>query len=391
MHKYNPILLLVDDSDANLENLKGVLKRYTILTANNGNDAIKIATSEPRPHLILLDVIMPDMDGFETCRILKERVASRNIPVIFITGHDEANNILKGFEAGAVDYITKPLNIPELDARVKTQLTIEKARRQNQRLMQKLEMANNQLIDSLRYAQKIQNASLPKTSYLNKVMPEHFVLFKPRDIVSGDFYWVSEVDGRLLIVVADSTGHGVPGAIMSMFGVAHLNQIVGYKRETKPSQILNLLREIVIDSFQQTEISEIKDGMDISILSIDSSNKSIEFAGAFNPLYIIRDNKIIVLPADRMPVSIGEVCQPFKNHAIPYKKGDVMYLFSDGYASQFGGPDDRKIMTTGLKKLILKYHAFSMSEQKMIYDNYFEDWKAGEDQIDDVLLMGLRL
>ncbi|MCA1744303.1 MAG: response regulator [Bacteroidales bacterium] len=386
-----PVLLLVDDSNINLEILREVLKRYQLLSAGNGEDALLLASSEPKPDLILLDVIMPGMDGFETCRKLKERSFSKNIPVIFITGQNDADQILKGFEVGAVDYITKPFNVPELKARVKTQLTIKMARDQNQRLMQKIESVNQQLTASIGYAQKIQNASLPKQAYLDRIMPEYFVLLKPRDIVSGDFYWVGEVDGRLVVVAADSTGHGVPGAIMSMFGVAYLNQIVGYQRVATPSLILDQLRRIVIESFQQTETSEVKDGMDISVLSIDRKQQSIEFAGAFNPLYIIRNNELTIVSADHMPVSIGEVDRPYHNHVFPYQKGDALYLFSDGYASQFGGPDDKKIKSIGFRQLILDHHHLPMDEQKAIYDQYFEAWKGSGDQVDDVLLIGIRL
>ncbi|GAO30297.1 PP2C family protein-serine/threonine phosphatase [Geofilum rubicundum] len=391
MFQQAPVLLLVDDSNVNLEILKDILKRYPLLTATNGKEALLLATAEPKPDLILLDVVMPGMDGFETCRKLKERAVTRNIPVIFITGQNDSDHILKGFEVGAVDYITKPFNIPELKARVKTQLTIKMARDQNLRLLQKIELVNKQLTDSIRYAQKIQNASLPKQTYLDQVMPEYFVLLKPRDIVSGDFYWVGEVDSRLLVVAADSTGHGVPGAFMSMFGVAYLNQIVGYQSVSIPSQILDRLRSIVIDSFQQTESSEVKDGMDIGVLSIDRTRKEIEFAGAFNPLYIIRNNELTIVSADHMPVSIGEVDRPYHNHIIPYQKGDALYLFTDGYASQFGGPDDKKIKSTGFRQLLIEHHHLPMCEQKTIYDQFFEEWKGNGEQVDDVLLIGIRL
>ncbi len=386
-----PVLLLVDDSNVNLEILKEVLKRYHLLTASNGNDAIHLAKSKPRPDLILLDVVMPGINGFETCQMLKGHASSKNIPVIFITGQNESNNILKGFEVGAVDYITKPFNVPELKARVKTQLAIKLARDQNQRLMHKVESINKQLTDSIQYARKIQNASLPKPRYLDQVMPEYFVLMKPRDIVSGDFYWVGEVEGRLVVVAADSTGHGVPGAIMSMFGVAYLNQIVGYQRIATPSQILDMLRDIVIESFQQTETSEVKDGMDICVLSIDRMKRQFEFAGAFNPLYIIRDSELTIVSADHMPVSIGEVDRPYHNHVIPYQKGDALYIFTDGYASQFGGPDDKKIKSIGFRELLLRNHLLPMQEQSAVYDQFFEQWKGTGDQVDDVLLIGMRL
>jgi serine phosphatase RsbU (regulator of sigma subunit) len=333
---------------------------------------------------------MPGMDGYEVCRRLKANQQTYDIPIIFITAQNDSASILKGFETGAIDYITKPFNIPELMARVKTQLTIKMARDQNIRLIQKIEAINTKLTTSIEYARKIQRASLPKCDFLEKVLPEHFVLLKPRDIVSGDFYWVGKVKNKVVTVVADCTGHGVPGAIMSMFGVAYLHEIVGNNGITKPSEIIDELRSIVIESLQQDVDSEVKDGMDISILTIDESEGLVEMAGAFNPVYLIRNNELTIIPADHMPVSIGETDRPFSNHRMNYEKGDCFYLFTDGFASQFGGPQNKKLKQIGFRNLLLENHSRPMNEQKPVYDQFFETWKGSCEQIDDVLLMGIR-
>ncbi len=391
MTDLTPTILLVDDSPVNIEILTDSLSRYKLTTANNGEEALEIAFSRQKPDLILLDVIMPGMDGYEVCRFLKANELTRDIPIIFITGQTDPENILKGFESGAIDYITKPFNIIELQARVKTQLTIKMARDQNQRLIRKIEAINKKLTDSIEYAKKIQNASLPKPDFLNRVMPEHFVLLKPRDIVSGDFYWVGQVDAKLVIIAADCTGHGVPGAIMSMFGVAYLHEIVGKNGETHPATILNELRRIVIESLQQDEKSEVKDGMDISIVTIDVAHQQIEYAGAFNSILHIRDEALTILPADHMPVSYGEIDRSFKNHVFPYQKGDCIYMYSDGFASQFGGTNDKKLMQKGFREMIMTHHHHPMPEQRRIFNDFFVKWKGFNDQIDDVLLMGIRL
>lgn len=390
MGETRPTILLVDDSGVNLDVLNDALKRYHNLSARNGPAAIRLALSEPKPDLILLDVIMPGMDGYEVCRRLKANQQTHDIPIIFITAQNDSASILKGFEAGAIDYITKPFNIPELMARVKTQLTIKMARDQNIRLIQKIEAINTKLTTSIEYARKIQRASLPKCDFLEKVLPEHFVLLKPRDIVSGDFYWVGKVKNKVVTVVADCTGHGVPGAIMSMFGVAYLHEIVGNNGITKPSEIIDELRSIVIESLQQDVDSEVKDGMDISILTIDESEGLVEMAGAFNPVYLIRNNELTIIPADHMPVSIGETDRPFSNHRMNYEKGDCFYLFTDGFASQFGGPQNKKLKQIGFRNLLLENHSRPMNEQKPVYDQFFETWKGSCEQIDDVLLMGIR-
>ncbi|ASB50592.1 PP2C family protein-serine/threonine phosphatase [Alkalitalea saponilacus] len=384
-------ILLVDDSNLNLEILSDALRRYNPITAINGEKAIELAAQPPPPDLILLDIIMPGLNGIDVCKQLKQNPKTAEIPVIFITAQSDSTTILQGFEVGAIDYITKPFNIPELMARVKTQITIKLARDQNRRLMQKIEGMNQKLTDSIRYARKIQHASLPKQDFLKKNMPEHFILFKPKDIVSGDFYWIKNIDNKLVIVAADCTGHGVPGAIMSIFGIAYLHEIIDTNKVTQPATILNSLRSTLIESLQQDETSEIKDGMDICIVTLDKGKGVLEYAAAFNPLYKIRDNKITVFPADHMPVSIGETDNPYTHHAIQYQSGDCFYLFTDGFVSQFGGPNNKKIKHQRFREMLLNNYHLPMQEQLKIYDEYFETWRESQEQVDDVLLIGIRL
>jgi len=391
MTKLDPTILLVDDSPVNLEILKETLSRYNTVCASDGDMAMEIAFSRNKPDLILLDVVMPGMDGYEVCQILKSNELSKDIPIIFITGQNDSTSILKGFEAGAIDYITKPFNMLELKARVKTQLSIKLARDQNQRLINKIRTVNKKLTDSIEYGKKIQKASLPQDHFLERVMPEHFIMLKPRDIVSGDFYWVEEVHNKLIVVAADCTGHGVPGAFMSMFGVAYLNEIVGKNGFSQPAEIINQLRKIVIDSLKQDEGSEVKDGMDISVISIDKQTKQIEYAGAFNDMLLIRNEHLSIYQADHMPVSIGESDTPYTNHQINYEQGDCIYLYTDGFPSQFGGPNDKKLMQKGFRKLLQEHHQAPMAEQHEVYEDFFATWKGVNDQIDDVLVIGIRL
>lgn len=386
-----PLILLVDDSQVSIDFLKDILRNYRLLTAKDGMEALRLAGSEPRPDLILLDVVMPGIDGYETCRRLKQMPNCAGVPIIFLTAQTGAEHIIKGFEAGAVDYIPKPYNIPELLARVKNQLTLKLARDQNINLMQKIESINRQIVAGIRYARKIQKASLPQQAYMEKILPEHFIFFQPKEIVSGDFYWVGKVGEHLVVIVADSTGHGVPGAFMSMYGLALLNQIVGAQQISCPATILDNLREQVIASFNQTQLSEIKDGMDISVVSIHPKSKTLQFAGAFNPMYLVSDSELKVISADSMPISIGVKDRPYKNNVLSYKAGECLYLVTDGFASQFGGIFDKKIKSSGLKKLMLEYSQLPIREQKDAFASYFEEWKAGGEQTDDVLLMGLRL
>lgn len=384
-------ILIVDDSGVNIQLLRNVLRRYNILDANNGPEAIRLSLSQPKPDLILLDVMMPGMDGYEVCRQIRRNEKTSDIPIIFVTGQTDPESILNGFEAGPIDYISKPFNVVELKVRVKTQVSIKMARDQNRRLVRKIESINQKLTDSIRYAQKIQKASLPKPEYLANLLPEHFILLKPLDIVSGDFYWVGEVDEYTVIAVADCTGHGVPGAIMSMFGVAFLHEIVGVKREKTPAVIINELRRILIEFLQQSEDSEVKDGMDISIISINSRNRRLEYAGAFMSVYHVRNGILTELKGDHMPVSYGEIKRPFKNNMLHYECGDCFYLLTDGYASQFGGPHGKKLKKSGLRRLLTELSNLTMSEQRKGFESFFDNWKGAGEQIDDVLMMGLKV
>ncbi|HOT15146.1 MAG TPA: response regulator [Bacteroidales bacterium] len=254
------------------------------------------------------------------------------------------------------------------------------------------------LTDSISYAQRIQQAVLPPVAAFEKVLPEHFILFKPRDIVSGDFYWVSAKEGVVIIAAADCTGHGVPGAFMSMLGVAFLNDIVNRITFNKhilalhANEILNQLRENVITSLHQTgRPDEAKDGMDIALCIVDLEHKQMQFAGAHNPAYIIRKGELIVIEADHMPIGIYKTSsQPFTNHEVNLEQGDQVYIFSDGYYDQIGGPKNMKMMSANFRKFLMQIHQRSMKEQKILLEDYFNQWKGDFEQVDDVLVIGFR-
>jgi ligand-binding sensor domain-containing protein/serine phosphatase RsbU (regulator of sigma subunit)/ABC-type amino acid transport substrate-binding protein len=249
-----------------------------------------------------------------------------------------------------------------------------------------------EITDSIHYAKRIQSSVLPSTTYLKLLLPEHFILFKPRDIVSGDFYWITENDGKPIVTAADCTGHGVPGAFMSLLGIAFLNEIVNKSPHLSAGEILDQLRKYIIKSLHQKGLEgESKDGMDMTLCIFDLPNKSVQFAGANNPLYLIRDGQLLEYKGDKMPVSIHEKMAAFTTHQIQVRKGDVMYLFSDGYADQFGGPGGKKFMYKALKELLLQIHGLPMKEQKETATKRFEEWKGEFDQVDDVVILGIRI
>jgi serine phosphatase RsbU (regulator of sigma subunit) len=244
--------------------------------------------------------------------------------------------------------------------------------------------------DSIMYAKRIQTALIPSLELFSDKL-EHFVLYKPLAIVSGDFYWVSTAGSKQVIISADCTGHGVPGAFMSMLGVTLLNEIVNEKHIIMPDQIIENLRQGVIKSLNQVaEEDSIKDGMDIAVCIVDFNENILWFAGANSPLYLVRGHELIHYRADKMPAAIHYRMLPFTLHKIEIKKGDAFYIFSDGYADQFGGPNEKKFMSGKLKETLVEMAGLPMLKQGERLSEIFEEWRGDAPQVDDVTLIGVR-
>ncbi len=274
--------------------------------------------------------------------------------------------------------------------------------KQKEEIEKQRDLANKQkkdITDSIEYAKRIQTALLPPLSFIRRSLPEHFILFKPRDIVSGDFYWMMNKDDKIIIAAADCTGHGVPGAFMSMLGTAFLNEIVTKIVENKhvyslqANEILNQLRTYIIESLHQSGANnESKDGIDMALCIIDPEKQKLQFAGAHNPLYLIRNNKLKLIKGDRMPVSIHQNAhKPFTNHEMDIHEDDVVYIFSDGFVDQIGGPKHRKFMSRNFQELLLKIHHKPMDVQEQILEKTFHDWKGDYIQLDDILVIGMKM
>lgn len=256
-----------------------------------------------------------------------------------------------------------------------------------------------ELTDSIRYALRIQNAVLPNEQTIRGTIPgEFFVMYKPKDIVSGDFFFVDRRGDWTLVAVADCTGHGVPGAFVSMLCISLLNEIVKQQEVLQANLILNELREKVISSLQQKGIQgEQMDGMDISLLLINNKTLKCQWSGANNPLYIVSSgkNQLEEIKPDKRPIAIYPDMKDFTNHEITASRGDTFYLFTDGYADQFGGAKGKKFMSRNFKNLLAENAHKPMSEQNTIIDNTIESWKhadgAGYEQIDDITVLGIRI
>jgi len=278
-------------------------------------------------------------------------------------------------------------------AKEKLELEVQKRTAEIERQRDEIEEKNKNITDSILYASRIQTAVLPPDEFIDEALPEHFILFKPRDIVSGDYYWMTQKGNKTVVAVADCTGHGVPGAFMSMLGVAFLNEIVNRAEELTASNILNELRDNVKTSLRQTgKKDEAKDGMDIALCVLDLNKKCLQYAGAYNPLYLLRDNELLQFKADRMPIGIYyKEKQSFTNHIVDLQDNDVIYLFSDGYVDQFGGENGKKFLHKQFKDLIIEVHKKSLDEQKQILNSTLEEWMGQHEQVDDILIMGFKI
>jgi len=262
-----------------------------------------------------------------------------------------------------------------------------------QKAYHEIEEQKKHIEDSIHYARRIQNAILPPDEFITSLLPDSFVLYKPKDIVSGDFYWMVKKNDIAMVAAVDCTGHGVPGAFMSIVGNNQLNFAVNVKNVIRPDEILNALNEGVTKSLRQTRLStSVRDGMDISLITIDFDNSKLNYAGGYNPLFIIRNDELIQIKADKFPIGgyMGEKLKNFTNHEMDLEKGDVIYLFSDGYPDQFGGTDDSKFLIKRFRDLLLKIHKEPMNEQKEILNQIHDDWRGSTIQIDDILVIGIR-
>lgn len=257
---------------------------------------------------------------------------------------------------------------------------------------EQIEKQNKEIKYSFDYAKKIQNTVLPRNEVFDTLFSEHFIFFKPKDIVSGDFYWISQKEHKIILTAADCTGHGVPGSLMSMLGITMLHEIVNEKDVMHSEEILNQLRLSIARTLKQEgKPGEQKDGIDMALMIYDAKNHTLEFSGANNPLYIIRDGEMLEYKGNNMPVAFYDNMSDFTRYTIEMQRGDRVYLFTDGFPDQFGGPDGKKFKYRPFKDMLLEVHDRPMDEQFKILSLVLDEWKGELDQIDDILVMGLRL
>ena len=255
-----------------------------------------------------------------------------------------------------------------------------------------LQLRNKELTDSMNYARRIQAALLPAEHHIRRIFPDHFIYYRPKHIVSGDFYWISERDEKYFIAAADCTGHGVPGALMSMIGLELIQKIVNELKVDDTDQVLMTMNRELESAFFKEESGKalIKDGIEMGICVIDRNTKVMEFSGAFLPVYIVRDDKLIEIKGDKKNVVQSFAMVSFNRSTFTLQEGDILYLFSDGYADQFGGPENKKFMYRRLRHILLTISKYPLADQQRILDETIGSWMEGHDQIDDMMILGVK-
>lgn len=415
-------IICVDDESIVLMALKSQLKQFfgsehSIEIAESGDEALDILDELLEDDIdvpvIISDQIMPQMKGDEL--LIEVHKRSPETLKILLTGlarTEEVGNAVN--HANLYRFMLKPWDKVDLNLTVKEAINsyfqAKKLKEQNLELQQLnkeleekvikrtkevldqkkiIEEKNINITDSIRYAQEIQKAMLPSLTSVLKEIPNFFVLLKPRDIVSGDFYWFGESNDKIVISAIDCTGHGIPGAFLSLIGNDLLNEIVISKNITVPNQILYELNRGIKNALNQ-EKNDNHDGMDMALCVIDKEAETLTFCGAKNSLVYIRDNEIYQIKGDRYsvgdPLDNGQ--KIFTNHVVSLENNPMFYMFSDGYQDQFGGLESKKFMISKLKNLLLRIHDKEMNVQKRFLDKTINFWMKGQDQIDDILVMG---
>lgn len=408
--KSSPSILYVDDEKDNLTVFNSAFRRYyEIHLANSGSEGFEIMKIN-NIQLIISDQRMPEMTGTE---FLKRTIIDYPDCVrIILTGYSDIEAVIQAINIGQVHrYISKPWDKEEMKIMIDNGLETYDLKQQNKMLIEdlqdanksleqkvierteKIELQNREITSNIKYASKIQKALLPPQKEMEKLLPSFFLLNKPKDIVSGDYYWLAQKDSKVIIAVADCTGHGVPGAFMSILGVAFLNEIVNKAVTVRANEILNQLTGQLIKSLHQTgKDDETRDGMEMAMCVIDFEKQKLQYAGAFRPLYLIRDGELKEFKGDPMPIGIYEQeDQSFSNTEILFKQNDIIYLFTDGYVDQLGGSDRKTFRSENLKKLLLDIKNKPMNEQKEALEKTFVDWSGEIDQVDDILIAGIKM
>lgn len=352
------------------------------------------------PDVVLSDHSLPSFNSLEAMKLVRE--CNPDLPFILVTGAVSEDFAVQCMKQGADDYILKS-SLTRLPAAIENCLArreisrekkmIESLHAKLQSAYNEIEAMNKDMTDSIMYASRIQEAMLPQKELLEKYSESSCIFYRPKDIVSGDFYWFNETDNKLVVAVADCTGHGVPGALMSVIGNNLLNEIVIARNISASAKILDEMNKGIRKLLRQhLKGNRTQDGMDVSICVIDRKRQLLEFSAANHRLFLFRNNKPELIRGDRKSIG-GYQANPgssFTSHLLHYRKGDAIYMFSDGYADQFGGRNEKRMQTKNLIKLLQSTLSLGVQEQEQLLNDWLLKWKGNLKQTDDILLIGMQ-
>lgn len=404
-------ILIVEDSFVIAMELQLKLQNfgYKVLEpVASGEEAYEIALRE-MPDMMMVDIILAGkLDGIQTVeKINKEKY----IPNLYMTGHADEQKIERAKKTSPLGYILKPYDDNQLRITLTmafSKIEVDRKLMNYQNRLEKLvdertaelkkqrdllQRKNKAIRDSIDYAWNIQNSLLPDKKEFDSVFPQNFIIFKPRDTLSGDFYWIHQNERTVSFAVADCTGHGVPGALLSIIGHNLLNQIVVLDKIIAPNQVLHLLNKRIWDTFEKNSKKfRMSDGMDIAFCTYYKNTGRMLFAGAYRPLYLFRDGKLKSYKEDRTSIGgVSEYETVFKAHWIQLQQNDQIYLFSDGYTDQLGGHNHQKFRLKRFEHLLQEIGELPMQFQKQIIMKRYHEWIKDYDQIDDILIIGLKV
>ncbi|GAB4125410.1 MAG: hypothetical protein OHK0045_05810 [Raineya sp.] len=411
MNKEKAKILYIDDEESNLRIFKINFKRhYTVFTTTSIQEAYNIL-KENEINLIITDQKMPEMTGTEFLKSILH-LHPEAIRIV-LTGFSDIQDIIQAVnECKIYQYVTKPYDNGEMQTIIDKALEtyhlnkerkdlIVQLREANEHLEEKvaertyeLENTNRKLTDSIQYARRIQKSVLPEERELEKLFKDAFVFYKPKDIVGGDFYNVFDKQDKIILAAGDCTGHGVPGALMSMLGDSLLRSAIDYKEEHRPNEIINFVRDGIIRALRQ-EGNENKDGMELAVIAYHPAQKIVEFAGSRINLIYFQDKEMKEIKADKKMIGGSQEDNfYFSLNTLSVEQETTMYLFSDGFQDQFGGEQNKRIGSARLKELLAEIHQKPMYEQKVLLEIFFTNWlnaQADNHQMDDVLILGVKV
>ncbi len=395
------IVLVVDDTEANVDILVETLgKEYEMCVALNGEDALEQVQTE-KPDLILLDIMMPGMDGYEVCKRLKQDPETRDIPIIFLTAMAEEQDEAKGLSLGAVDYVIKPFSSNLVHARINNQLELKRHRdqlevqiKERTRAEQRLKEALKVITSSIQYASRIQRSILPEESLLQTVFKDYFVLWEPRDVVGGDIYWCDEWGDGVLFVLCDCTGHGVPGAFVSLIAIGALERAKTTVNPGDVGGLLTRMHQLVQQTLgQETKSGDSDDGLELGAFWVAPDWKQMIFSGARFDLFITEDHSIRRIKGNRKGMGYRRIppAQEYEDHTVTLLPGLRFYMISDGFTDQVGGSKRLMFGVKRFQNLLISLQDLSLVEQKERIRQALIEYQGSENRRDDITVVGFKL